>query len=75
MMPLGRAWADGKPLEQVLMMISSPTDWSGTLITGFRRAKDLAGQIMETYNDVPQRRDAMRSLLKAVSRDEVEVVD
>lgn len=75
MMPLGRAWADGKPLDLVLQMISSPTDWSGTLITGFRRAKDLAGQLMDVYEDIPQRRDAMKSLLKSVSRDEVEVVD
>ena len=43
LLPLGREWAEWKSLQELLMMIQSSTDVSVDLITGFRRAKDLAG--------------------------------
>jgi len=75
LIPLGREWADGRPLQELLLMIQSATDISGDLITGFRRAKDLAGQLREVYQDLPDRRDMIKDLIRKVSRDEVEVVD
>jgi hypothetical protein len=75
MIPLGRAWASGRSLQEILLMVQSNTDISGDLITGFRRAKDLVGQLKDVYADLPDRVDAMRRLIRAVSRDEVEVVD
>lgn len=75
LIPLGRAWANGVPLDQILFDVASPTDWSGTLITGFRRAKDLAGQLRDVYAEIPDRHEMLSRLIKRVSRDEVEVVD
>jgi len=72
---LGRAWADGDSLQDILMMIHSETDVSGDLITGFRRAKDLAGQLRDVYRDLPERQEMLKSLIRSVRRDEVEVVD
>lgn len=48
---------------------------SGDLITGFRRAKDLAGQLRDVYADVPDMAERLRALIGKVRRDEVEVVD
>lgn len=75
MITLGRAWAEGKPLVEILMMIRSTTDVSGTLVSNFRRAKDLISQLREVYDELPDRANALRDLLRSVSRDEVEVVD
>ncbi len=75
LIPLGREWADGRPLQELLMMIQSATDISGDLITGFRRAKDLAGQLRDVYAELPDRRQMIAELIRNVSRDEVEVVD
>jgi ATP-dependent RNA helicase HelY len=72
---LGRAWADGDSLQDILMMIHSETDVSGDLITGFRRAKDLAGQLRDVYQDLPDRVEMLKTLIRTVRRDEVEVVD
>ncbi|MEZ4321370.1 MAG: DEAD/DEAH box helicase [Myxococcota bacterium] len=74
LMRLGRAWVDGVPLVEVLMLIESDTDISGDLITGFRRAKDLAGQLREAYREDPAKSEMLTALIKKVSRDEVEVV-
>jgi superfamily II RNA helicase len=71
---LGRAWAQGKPLQEVAGMLISDTDVSGDLISGFRRAKDLIGQLREVYRDDPDRAEALRELQRKVARDEVEVV-
>jgi superfamily II RNA helicase len=71
---LGRAWADGVPLLEVQELVHSDTDLSGDLVTGFRRAKDLAGQLKEVYRDIPDRAEVIATLLRRVSRDEVEVV-
>lgn len=75
LLPVGRAWAEGKSLQELLLMLESATDVSGDLITGFRRAKDLAGQLEDVYNDIPDRKAMIRDLVRSVSRDEVEVVD
>ncbi len=71
---LGRAWASGKDLQEVLMMVQSDTDVAGDLISGFRRAKDLVSQLRAVYATDPERADTLKALQKAVSRDEVEVV-
>lgn len=75
LLPVGRAWANGQPLDEVLLMLRSTTDWSGSLVTGFRRAKDLASQLRDVYSHDEERRSVLKSIMKAVSRDEVEVVD
>ncbi len=72
---LGRAWASGDSLQDILLMIYSETDVSGDLITGFRRAKDLAGQLRDVYRDIPERKEMLEALIRTVRRDEVEVVD
>ncbi len=73
---LGRCWAEGTSLQDLLQMVRSETDISGDLITGFRRAKDLAGQLVDVYRTTdPDRADDLRDLVRKVSRDEVEVVD
>lgn len=73
-MHLGRAWADGHSLLEIISWIESDTDVSGDLVTGFRRAKDLAGQLKEVYAEIPDRAASIAELLRRVSRDEVEVV-
>lgn len=75
LMPLGQAWAKGTQLEHILHHVGSSTDWSGTLVSGFRRAKDLLSQLRDVYAEMPDRIDQIKRLHKAVSRDEVEVVD
>ncbi len=74
LIPIGRAWAKGDSLQAVLMMIITPTDISGDLVSCFRRAKDLAGQLRDVYSDMPDQVAMLRTLIKTVSRDEVEVV-
>ena len=72
---LGRAWAEGEELTDIMMMVSASTDISGDLITGFRRAKDLAGQLREVFQESdPDKASMLRRLQKQVSRDEVQVV-
>jgi superfamily II RNA helicase len=75
LMALGRLWVEGRALDEVLAFVHSPTDWSGSLVTGFRRAKDLLGQLRDVYADVPDRDDQLRRIHHRISRDEVEVVD
>jgi ATP-dependent RNA helicase HelY len=73
-MHLGRRWAEGVPLLDLVAEISSDTDISGDLVTGFRRAKDLVGQLRDVYAEIPDRADMLAELARSVSRDEVEVV-
>ncbi len=73
-MSLGRRWAEGISLQEIVAQIDCETDISGDLITGFRRAKDLASQLKDVYTDVPERVTQLRRLVAEVSRDEVEVV-
>lgn len=74
MLPLGRAWCDGQSLEAVMALITSPTDYAGTLVSSLRRAKDLASQLIDVYAEDPDRAEFFRTLARTVSRDEVEVV-
>ncbi len=73
---VGQWWAQGRSLGQILDRIISPTDISGSLVGAFRRAKDLAGQLRDVWRqEQPERAEALRDLIRSVSRDEVEVVD
>ena len=74
LMLLGRAWAMGKDLQEVMMMVESDTDIAGDLISGFRRAKDLVSQLRAVYASDPDRAETLHALQRSVSRDEVEVV-
>ncbi len=71
----GQLWAEGRPLNEILLNLTSPTDISGDLVGAFRRAKDLAGQLIDVWADDPGRVSMLRMLIRSVSRDEVEVVD
>ncbi len=74
LMPLGEMWAEGKSLAEIINEIDNPTDLSGDLIGAFRRAKDLVGQVRKINWEDVERRDALRDLMRRVTRDEVEVV-
>ena len=74
MIPIGKAWAEGKSLAELQLLYSSTTDISGTLIGAFRRAKDLATQLRGAWKEFPDKSEMIISLIKQVSRDEVEVV-
>ena len=71
---IGEAWAKGRSLQEIMGMISSPTDMSGQLVGGFRRAKDLVSQLREAMREDEQRAESLLGLMRRVSRDEVEVV-
>jgi ATP-dependent RNA helicase HelY len=75
MIPIGKAWAEGVTLAEILFMVSSDTDVSGTLVGAFRRAKDLLTQLRNAWKGFPEKTNMVNSLLRSVSRDEVEVVD
>ena len=75
MMPLGERWAEGESLSEILQSIHHKTDLSGGLVGAFRRGKDLVGQLREVYEDDPDRRRELASLIRRVSRDEVQVLD
>lgn len=75
LMPLGEMWAEGDSLDTVLREISNPTDLSGDIVGAFRRAKDLVGQLRVVYAEDDDRRKELTALIRAVSRDEVEVID
>ena len=62
-----------KSLTEIQRMFSSPTDISGTLIGAFRRAKDLLSQLRNVWEGYPKNM-TLPTLMKSVSRDEVEVV-
>ena len=71
----GRMWAEGRSLNELLLTLDSKTDISGDLVGAFRRAKDLIGQLKLVYADDPTRAQMLGDLIRAVSRDEVLVVD
>lgn len=76
LLPIGRLWAEGGQLMDAMMMLRSHTDVSGSLVSGFRRAKDLTTQLRQAYlTSDPDRADQLHELARKVSRDEVEVVD
>ncbi|MDG1480053.1 MAG: DEAD/DEAH box helicase [Myxococcota bacterium] len=73
---IGQWWAQGRSLGEILERVVSPTDISGSLVGAFRRGKDLAGQLRDVWREEhPERAEALRDLIRSVSRDEVEVVD
>jgi superfamily II RNA helicase len=74
MISIGKSLAEGQSLEEILDALSYSTDVSGTLVGAFRRAKDLCMQLKNAWSDFPGQKEVMHRLLKAVSRDEVEVV-
>jgi ATP-dependent RNA helicase HelY len=75
MVPYGRLWAEGRPLSELLEQLDSGADISGDLVGAFRRAKDLVGQLIDVWADDRARVAELKALLRAVSRDEVLVVD
>ena len=75
LLPLGRMWADGQPLDQILGTLHSRTDFAGSLVMVFRRAKELLSQLVDVHADAPAHAEPWRALVRRVSRDEVEVVD
>ena len=75
MIPLGRFWAEGRRLDEILLLVDATTDVSGDLVGAFRRAKDLAGQLKDVYRDDTSRVDRLMDLIRRVSRDEVMVID
>ena len=74
LMPLGRMWSQGATFQQILGRLEYDTDVSSDLISAFRRAKDLAGQLREVYKDDPSLNATLRDVIRDVSRDEVEVI-
>ena len=74
LVPLGKGWAAGKSLSEVLLDVRCPTDISGSLVGAFRRAKDLCQQLRDVWKDDPARVKELDGLIKGVTRDEVEVV-
>ena len=71
----GAAWYEGRTLQELCLMIESPTDISGDLVSGFRRAKDLSLQMRRVFSEDDWMIDKLKDLAKTVSRDEVEVLD
>ncbi len=74
LMEFGRAWYEGATLEDIGDLYESETDISGGLVGGFRRSKDLAGQLRIAHRDHEVLAGRLREIVKTVSRDEVEVV-
>ncbi len=74
LIPVGQAWSQGESLESLQDRIRSLTDIRGDLVNGFRRAKDLAGQLQKIYAADPHTTELLRELIRRVSRDEVQVV-
>ena len=73
--PLGKMWAEGRSLGEIMLNIQSKADMSGSLIGAFRRAKDLVSQLVDVYEHDTVRVAALKDLGRRVTRDEVEVVD
>ncbi len=76
MVPIGAAWYEGRDLAELVGRLDSTSDVSGLLVNGFRRAKDLAGQLRRVYEqgEDEMMADRLREVVKTVSRDEVEVI-
>lgn len=75
MIPFGVAWYTGRSLTELLLLVESATDISGDLVTGFRRAKDMAQQLKRVYEGDEYMTTKLIDIIKTISRDEVEVVD
>ncbi|MCB9778859.1 MAG: DEAD/DEAH box helicase [Alphaproteobacteria bacterium] len=76
MIVFGVWWAEGQPLAEIMERVDARTDIAGDLVGAFRRARDLAQQLMAVYRrHDPDRAAEIRQLLKDTRRDEVEVLD
>jgi superfamily II RNA helicase len=73
-MAFGARWAMGDKLEDLQSLYTSETDFSGSLVSGFRRAKDMLGQLRVSMAEDEHMVKLLRDLIKKVSRDEVEVI-
>ena len=71
---LGKSWAMGKGLNEVLADVYSPTDVSGDLVGAFRRARELAGQLKALWLEDEARTTEINHLILTVTREEVAVV-
>lgn len=73
---VGAAWFDGDLLLDLADEIDAPADITGSLVAIFRRATDLAGQLREVYEAAEDEVmvDRLRTIVRTVRRDEVEVV-
>ena len=76
MLAVGADWFDGTTLLDILDRLDTNSDVAGILVNGFRRAKDLAGQLRDVYELAEDELmlQRLRTVIKTVSRDEVEVV-
>ncbi|MEM1349695.1 MAG: helicase-related protein, partial [Myxococcota bacterium] len=74
LMPLGERWAQGEMLSALMRDIDNPTDISGDIVGALRRAKDLVSQLRQVYWDDADRRRELGEVMRAVTRDEVEVL-
>lgn len=75
LVPLGRLWAEGVSLTEIMERVDAPTDISGDLVGAFRRGRDLVSQIRSLYAHDDLKARALDALARKVRRDEVEVVD
>ena len=75
MLAFGQAWYEGASLNELMLMLEAPSDISGDLVSGFRRAKDMAMQMRKVFAEDPFLIETLRDIARTVSRDEVEVVD
>jgi superfamily II RNA helicase len=72
---LGYSWAKGDTLDEILHNMDSQTDVSGSVVSGFRRAKDLATQLRYAAGPLmPDTQAQFRRIARQVTRDEVMVV-
>ena len=75
MLLFGVGWYEGNSLQELCLMIESPTDISGDLVSAFRRAKDMSLQMRRVFAEDDWMTEKLKDIAKTVSRDEVEVVD
>lgn len=76
MIPLGRRWAEGAPLAEIMDDVRSTSDISGDLVGAFRRGRDLLSQLASLWRSMdPDRASAVDKLSRRIKRDEVEVLD
>lgn len=75
MLLFGIGWYEGNSLQELCLLIESPTDISGDLVSAFRRAKDMSLQMRRVFAEDEWMTDKLKDVAKTVSRDEVEVLD
>ena len=70
----GILWAQGRSLAELSLMYIHNTDFSGSLVSGFRRARELLNQISQVYKPDPETFERLKALSQSVARDEVSVI-